>query len=112
MFNRFTNRQNLIQQVWEKGIIIEGIDKNVLRLDNCGALIKRNLYNEAGIKLSMAWEIDRIKPETLGGSDELNNLQPLQWENNRQKDEKYPLWSCIIRAVNKANSYMKNSYKT
>jgi hypothetical protein len=26
----------------------------------------------------------------------LNNLQPLQWENNRHKGDNYPNWSCKI----------------
>ena len=39
------------------------------------------------------WEVDHIVPVALGGSDELNNLQPLQWKNNRTKSDTYP-WSC------------------
>ena len=28
------------------------------------------------------WEIDHIKPKKDGGSDDLSNLRPLQWEAN------------------------------
>ncbi len=39
------------------------------------------------------WEVDHEKPVARGGSDDLSNLQPLQWDNNRKKSDAYP-WSC------------------
>jgi len=39
------------------------------------------------------WEIDHIRPVSKGGSDRLDNLQPLYWENNRRKGDTYP-WYC------------------
>ena len=81
--------------VWNKGrkIVQNGkeYDPAVWRWDICGNVMK---YSEHGNTSSKnGWEIDHIKPSALGGNDTLDNLQPLQWENNRRKSDTYP-WSC------------------
>ena len=82
--------------VWAKGKIIndskgKSWDKNVWRWDKCGNVMK---YSEHGNRNSKhGWEIDHIKPTAKGGTDDLSNLQPLNWNNNSKKDDTYP-WSC------------------
>ena len=79
-----------IQQVWEKAIPVFGKDLQVWRRDNCGALIKRDEYGNP--ESIYGWEVDHIIPTTIGGTDELFNLQPLHWENNRQKGNEWIGW--------------------
>jgi 5-methylcytosine-specific restriction endonuclease McrA len=56
-----------------------------LRVDAWGWTIVRSDYGNN--RSRYGWEIDHIVPVAQGGGDELTNLQPLQWENNRRKDE-------------------------
>jgi hypothetical protein len=88
------------QKVWEKGIPVNGKDPNIYRKDKCGAWMRRNIYGDNTNNLSLGWEIDHIKPKSKGGSDDLSNLQPLQWENNRSKADNYPASSsdCSVTA--------------
>ena len=72
-------------QVWEKGQIIRGKDPNLYRKDKFGNVIYRHSYGKA---TPMGWEIDHSKPKSKGGTDHLNNLQPLKTSANRRKGNK------------------------
>lgn len=77
--------------VWNKGRKIDGYDSDMWRYDICGNVMKYIDHGDTNSK--HGWEIDHIKPVSKGGGNELDNLQPLQWENNRSKGDKYP-WNC------------------
>jgi signal peptidase I len=82
--------------VFNKGQIVpdkdgQSWDENEWRYDVCGKPIR---YSEHGNTSSdVGWEIDHINPTANGGPNTFENLQPLQWENNRAKSDTYP-WSC------------------
>lgn len=77
--------------VWNKGRQINGLDPRVWRSDACGHRMK---YGDHGNTSSnYGWEIDHIFPTSRGGDNNLENLQPLYWENNRRKGDTYP-WYC------------------
>ncbi len=87
-----------IQAVWDKAQASPGYAP--LKLDAFGSLIWRQGYGQLGSKFG--WEIDHIVPVAKGGSDDLDNLQPLQWENNRRKGDECPLLGDSLRKVEAA----------
>ena len=82
-----------VESVWQKGQIQAGYNPNVYRTDQCGAWMNRFAYGTTG---DDGWEIDHMRPVSQGGSDELGNLQPLHWKNNRGKGDAYPNWYCTV----------------
>lgn len=95
----------MIQKVWEKAGIAPGKDPALYRVDKCGALIKRDMYRKTE-SCSMGWEINPIKPLSLGGTHDLANLQALQWENNLHKKNNEILWSCRVTYKQEGNTYL------
>lgn len=82
-----------IEAVWQKGTPEASLHS--FRKDRCGASMSHDRYGKTE---QWGWEIDHIKPVSKGGGDELSNLQPLQWENNRHKGDSWPEWSCKVRS--------------
>ena len=85
--------ESTIEAVWRKGEIEPSYSG--FRKDKCGASMQRTMHGKTE---QFGWEIDHMKPVALGGTDDTSNLQPLQWENNRNKSDSYPNWSCRIKS--------------
>ena len=79
--------KDVIDKVWERGKKILFRDPTMYRRDIVGNVIYRRAY---GKESPMGWEIDHKKPVSKGGTDHLNNLQPLQSAANAEKGDQYP----------------------
>ena len=76
------DNQQLIDTVWQRGSLIPGENPNDWRTDRSGNMIFYADY--ANIDSVFGWLIDHIVPPTYGGSDDIENLEPVQWEVNIQ----------------------------
>ena len=86
---QFTPQQKLA--VWQKGRVIPDFSPDVWRYDTCGNPMLWSDYGNRSSKFG--WEIDHINPVSNGGTDFINNLQPLYWGNNASKSDKLN-WRC------------------
>ncbi len=72
--------ESVVEAVWNKAPVSP--EHPPLRVDPYGALIWRGGYGNTNSRFG--WEIGRKNPLANGSSDDLTNLQPLQWENARR----------------------------
>src|SRR5690606_34680908 len=77
--------------VWNKAGEFSGFASEEWRVDKCDRLICWEDFNNRNS--INGWEIDHIKPVGNGGTDDLANLQPLQWSNNEEKGDRED-WDC------------------
>jgi len=73
--------KELVDKVWDKARKVRGEDPGTVRQDPYDTRISKSQFGGTG---SQGWEIDHIKPDTKGGSDQLRNLQAMQAEKNRE----------------------------
>ena len=75
-----------LDQIWGKGSPIRGKNPDLHRKDVYGNEMYKHSYGKPSTK---GWEVDHSKPQSKGGTDHLNNLQPMNTSANRSKGNKY-----------------------
>lgn len=70
-FNDFT-----IIEVWRKAVPYKSFE--LYKKDCFGSLM---FYDDYEIESENGWVIDYITPIERGGTDEIENLQPVHWKN-------------------------------
>ena len=78
--------QERLDQIWDKGTPIKGKNPDLYRKDKFGNTMFKPSYGKTS---EMGWNVDHSKPQNLGGTDHLNNLQPMNSRANCSKGDKY-----------------------
>ena len=76
---------NLVYLVWLKATPIQGLPPNEWRRDRNGNVIR---WSEYGRLTQYGWEIDHSIPKSRNGSNDISNLSPMRWRENREKSGK------------------------
>lgn len=82
---------HVVAAVWLGGRSKLGHRAEEWRWDICDWPMRFSEYGNTDSEYG--WEIDHILPVVLGGTDDLDTLQPLHWKNNRLKGDTSP-WRC------------------
>lgn len=103
--------ESLMDRIWEKAFPVDGLPSSLVRKDVCGALIVRNRFGDT--HSDFGWVVDHIYPSFKGGGDEIENLRPMQWQNNRSKGNDYPVYFGSVRsnAAGTANEPYSGQYR-
>jgi len=91
--------RELIQKVWEKGVVVPNSDKKNWRKDQCGAWISRSEFGRQ--RNLFGWEINYIRPQMQRDGQDLSNLRPMQWKNNIHKQGDNTI--CVLKAAGLEN---------
>lgn len=78
--------QKRLDQIWDKGKPIKGKNPDLYRQDKYGNQMFKPSYGKFS---EMGWNVDHSKPQAMGGTDHLNNLQPMNSRANSSKNDKY-----------------------
>ena len=74
-------------QIWNKGRKVRGKDSKLYRKDKFG---NEMYFHSYGLDTEKGWSVDHSKPKSKGGTNHLNNLQPMNSSANKSKGNNYP----------------------
>lgn len=106
-----------IREVWNKGLDVDRRNPDEGKLDQAHGKI---LFSEYGNRESdFGWEIDHIFPEAKLRSagvpqeliDHIDNLRPMNWQNNIRKSDEFPDYPGKVVFAGKDNLIVERDYR-
>lgn len=75
--------EEIIRLVWSKAPADKTKDPGTWRRDHFGRYIRKNDFGNR--KSRFGWVIDFIIPAVFGGTNSIENLRPLNWQNKKRR---------------------------
>lgn len=86
--------------VWERATKVDGYDPDIWRKDFAGAWIRKDSYS---MHTKYGWEVDHLRPISKGGSNDIDNLAALHWQNDQTKGAEWPVFKTSLTADGNRN---------
>jgi hypothetical protein len=80
-------------------------------MDYANRLICLDAYGD--LENIFGWNLDHIRPKSQGGKDNAENIIPVHYATNMEKDDKFPLWDANgrrFKAVKKVKNNPRKGY--
>ena len=98
-----------LEDIWRKGVPVEGYNPAIIRQDACGAWILKESYGQEDS--DYCWEVDHICPQSILESkgidksqiERIENLRPLNRRNKISKACDYPSYEAVFVAQGEQN---------
>jgi hypothetical protein len=103
------------EEVWRRGEEVAGFDPAVIRKDAAGAWM---IFDRFGHDDPFGWEIDHVYPKKLLEEkhvdeslwDDIRNLRPMNYANNRSKASSYPEYQAKMKSEGDTNVTCEESF--
>ncbi len=103
-----TVNEKTIIEVWGRAIAVGGYSPDKWRKDFAGAWIQRDQF---GLSSEYGWDICHLTPASHGGTDDIDNLCAIQWENHRRKSNHYPVFKTVVTAEGDKNIHEERIWR-
>ena len=85
------NRENALRlwdAIYGKTDLAKDCFGTYIYKEDFGDYVTKRKWQEDGKYYNFGWDVDHILAVSKGGTDDNNNLEPMHWENNREKADK------------------------
>lgn len=97
-----------VDEIWAKASVVTGYSPDRWRKDFAGAWIQRDQF---GLSSEYGWDVCHLIPVSHGGTNDLDNLCAIHWENHRRKSNQFPVFKTAVTAEGDKNIHEERIWR-